>query len=44
MSKVGEALRELWARIRPKTPCRRCRGTGAWQGLDCPDCEGSGRA
>jgi DnaJ-class molecular chaperone len=43
MSRVGEALLALWARIRPKLPCRRCRGTGTYQGLDCPDCGGSGR-
>ena len=30
-------------RLRPEGPCLRCAATGAWQGLDCPDCGGAGK-
>ncbi|HEY9422316.1 MAG TPA: hypothetical protein VIW92_12935 [Thermoanaerobaculia bacterium] len=43
MSKVAEWLVRLLKRIGPDSPCLRCRGTGAWRGMDCPDCQGSGR-
>jgi DnaJ-class molecular chaperone len=43
MSKAVDWLARLLKRIGPDRPCLRCRGTGAWRGLDCPDCEGGGR-
>jgi DnaJ-class molecular chaperone len=42
-TRVRAALARLLARLRPEGPCLRCAGTGAWRGLDCPDCGGNGK-
>jgi hypothetical protein len=41
--RLWQALTRLWSRLRPETPCLRCRGTGVWRTFDCPDCGGTGR-